>query len=225
MGWSAHELAVKVTPRTSVYKVRDKARSPSTIAVRRPDGTAPPKGSEVALAAVDEGLLELLPNHSWKLLDAMMAAARRARWRPSTAQMQVIGKRHFGRKALVPGGGGGRSTARELFDTLLMWRARVPLDDNGNATVEIPLNDSLTSFRIVAVASSGAQLVRHRRDRRSALTQDVMVLSGLPPLVREARHVPRDVHDAQREQRAAAQTASANLAPEPGERCAAVAAA
>ncbi len=161
VGWSAHELAVKVTPAQSVYKVREKATA--TIAVRRPDGTAPPKGSEVALAAVDEGLLELLPNNSWKLLDAMMAE-RGEEVETSTAQMQVIGKRHFGRKALAPGGGGGRSTARELFDTLLLWRARVPLDDNGNAVVEIPLNDSLTSFRIVAVASSGAQSVRHRRD-------------------------------------------------------------
>ena len=52
-------------------------RRSATIAVRRPDGSAPPKGSEVALAAVDEGLLELLPNNSWKLLDAMMARARR----------------------------------------------------------------------------------------------------------------------------------------------------
>src|SRR5678815_4826612 len=102
----------------------------------------------------------------------------------ATGQMQVIGKRHFGRKALVPGGGGGRSTARELFDTLLLWRARVPLDDSGNATVEVPLNDSLTGFRIVAVASSGAQLFG-TGESSIRVTQDVMVLSGLPPLVRE----------------------------------------
>ncbi|MEO8738998.1 MAG: MG2 domain-containing protein, partial [Casimicrobiaceae bacterium] len=70
VGWSAHELAVKVTPEQLAYKVRDKAKV--TIQVRRPDGSAPPKGAEVALAAVDEGLLELLPNDSWKLLDAMM---------------------------------------------------------------------------------------------------------------------------------------------------------
>ena len=181
VGWSVHELAVKVTPAQAVYKTREKASA--TIAVRRPDGSAPPKGSEIALAAVDEGLLELLPNNSWKLLDAMMAE-RGEEVETSTAQMQVIGKRHFGRKALVPGGGGGRSTARELFDTLLVWRARVPLDDNGNATVDIPLNDSLTSFRIVAVASSGAQLFG-TGEASIRVTQDVMVLSGLPPLVRE----------------------------------------
>ena len=182
VGWSAHELTVKVAPARDTYKVREKATA--TISVRRPDGSAPPKGSEVALAAVDEGLLELLPNNSWKLLDAMMAE-RGEEVETSTAQMQVIGKRHFGRKALAPGGGGGRATSRELFDTLLLWRARVPLDDAGNATVEIPLNDSLTSFRIVAVASSGAGLFG-TGEASIRSTQELMVLSGLPPIVREA---------------------------------------
>ena len=32
----------------------------------------------------------------------------------STAQMQVIGKRHFGRKAVAAGGGGGRQSARAV---------------------------------------------------------------------------------------------------------------
>ena len=181
VGWSAHELSVKVAPDQQAYKVRDKARI--AIEVRRPDGSAPPKGSEIALAAVDEGLLELLPNDSWKLLDAMMTR-RGEEVSTSTAQMQVIGKRHFGRKAIATGGGGGRGSSRELFDTLLIWKARVPLDDAGNATVDVPLNDSLTSFRIVAVASGGAQLFgTGSASIRS--TQDLMLLSGLPPLVRE----------------------------------------
>jgi len=181
VGWSAHELAVKVVPAQTTYRVRDKASV--TVSVRRPDGSAPPAGSDVALAAVDEGLLELLPNDSWKLLDAMMTR-RGDQVTTSTAQMQVIGKRHFGRKAIAAGGGGGRQSARELFDTLLLWRARVPLDADGNATVVVPLNDSLTGFRIVAIASSGADLFgTGSASIRS--TQDLMLLSGLPPLVRE----------------------------------------
>ena len=61
--------------------------------------------------------------------------------------MQVVGKRHYGRKAVPHGGGGGRDRARELFDTLLLWQRRVTLDADGRARVEVPLNDSLTSFR------------------------------------------------------------------------------
>ena len=83
-------------------RTRCATRRASTIAVRRADGSAPPAGSEVALAAVDEGLLELLPNDSWKLLDAMMTR-RGEEVETSTAQMQVIGKRHFGRKAIAAG--------------------------------------------------------------------------------------------------------------------------
>ncbi|HVP87380.1 MAG TPA: MG2 domain-containing protein [Casimicrobiaceae bacterium] len=181
VGWSAHELKVKVTPEREAYRVRQKAKV--EIAVRRADGSAPPAGSEIALAAVDEGLLELLPNDTWNLLEAMMTR-RGEEVETSTAQMQVIGKRHFGRKAIAAGGGGGRSSARELFDTLLLWKARVALDTEGNASVEVPLNDSLTSFRIVAVASGGAALFgTGSASLRS--TQDLMLLSGLPPLVRE----------------------------------------
>ena len=79
----------------------------------------------------------------------------------------------------------GASSARELFDTLLLWRARVPLDAAGDAIVEIPLNDSLTSFRIVAIASSGAELFG-TGDASIRSTQDLMLLSGLPPVVRES---------------------------------------
>ncbi|UUZ49908.1 hypothetical protein LP420_07150 [Massilia sp. B-10] len=70
--------------------------------------------AEVALAAVDEGLLELMPNTSWNLLEAMMGT-RSLQVETSTAQMQVIGKRHFGRKAFPHGGGGGKGGGRELF--------------------------------------------------------------------------------------------------------------
>ena len=50
--------------------------------------------------------------------------------------------------------------------------------------MEIPLNDSLTSFRIVAVATAGAELFGTGATSIRA-TQDLMVLPGLSPLVRE----------------------------------------
>ena len=181
VGWRAHELGVKVSADKPVYKVREKARV--SLQVTQRAGGKPPKSGEVVIAAVDEGLLELLPNESWKLLDAMMQS-RGIEVDTSTASMQVVGKRHYGRKALAQGGGGGRQTARELFDTLLLWKARVPLDDRGRATVEIPLNDSLTSFRIIAVADSGiGSFGTGQTSIRT--TQDLMLLSGVPPLVRE----------------------------------------
>ncbi|HEY6874038.1 MAG TPA: MG2 domain-containing protein [Geobacteraceae bacterium] len=181
VGRKAHELKVKVSADHDAYKVRGKARI--RIKVARVDGGALPKGAEVAVAAVDEGLLELMPNDSWKLLDAMMGR-RGYEVETATAQTQVVGRRHYGLKALPAGGGGGMRSTRELFDTLLLWKGRVKLDARGEATLDIPLNDSLTSFSIVAVADAGAGFFGTGKTSIRT-TQDVMILSGLPPLVRE----------------------------------------
>jgi hypothetical protein len=181
VGWKMHELTVTLAAEREVYRVREKAAV--KISVRSSTGQILPTGSEVALAAVDAGLLELAPNASWNVLDAMMGR-RTYGIQTATAQMQVVGKRHYGLKALPQGGGGGRQATRELFDTLLLWRGRVVLDERGEASVEIPLNDSLTSFRIVAVATAGvSQFGTGATTIRT--TQDLMVFPGLPPVVRE----------------------------------------
>jgi len=181
VGWRAHELEVEVRPEKSVYQVRQKAKV--RVDVRLSGGGPPPKGTEVTLAAVDEGLLEIRPNNSWNLLEAMMRR-RGIAVETATAQAQVVGKRHFGRKAVVHGGGGGKQGARELFETLLFWKGRLKLDGQGRAEVEIPLNDSLTAFRIVAVAEGGPGKYGTGQATIRA-TQDFMILPGLPPLVRE----------------------------------------
>jgi hypothetical protein len=181
VGWKNHELKVNVSTDRNVYKVRQTAKVKIKVATL--NGKAPPAGSEVAVAVVDEGLLELKANRSWEILPAMMGR-RGYGVRTATAQMQVIGKRHFGLKALPQGGGGGRQTTRELFDTLLLWKARLPLDANGEATLEVPLNDSITRFRIVAVATAGTGLFGTGSTSIQS-TQELMVLSGLPPVVRE----------------------------------------
>jgi alpha-2-macroglobulin len=181
VGWKSHELKVKVDTDRPQYKVREKAKV--QVRVTTPEGAPLPKGAEVAVAAVDEGLLELKPNDSWKLLEAMMGR-RSYNVQTSTAQMHVIGKRHFGLKALPQGGGGGAQRTRELFDTLLFWKSRVRLDEKGMATVEVPLNDSLTSFRIVAIATAGTdRFGTGSTSIRS--TQDLMIMSGIAPVVRQ----------------------------------------
>jgi alpha-2-macroglobulin len=181
VGWKGHELKVEVKTPKDVYQVREKV--PVEIRVRQADNDQPAAGGEVAVAAVDESLLDLLPNGSWKLLDAMMGR-RPYSVETSTSQMHVVGKRHFGLKAWPTGGGGGRELTRELFDTLLLWKGRVLLDAQGTARIQIPLNDSLTSFRIVAIANSGTgRFGTGSGTIRS--TQDLMMLSGIPPVVRQ----------------------------------------
>ena len=184
VGWRPHRLTVRVTPERSTYKIRQTAKV--RIAATRVAGGLSIAGTEVAVAVVDEGLLELAGNKSWNLLTAMMGE-RGYEVLTSTAQMQVVGKRHYGRKAVLDGGGGGvgRGRARELFDTLLVWKGRVRLDHNGEAEIEVPLNDSLTTFRIVAIAHMGLGLFGTGQAKINT-TQDLMIHSGLPPLIRES---------------------------------------
>ncbi|HEX3138755.1 MAG TPA: alpha-2-macroglobulin family protein, partial [Rhizobacter sp.] len=201
------------------YPIR--ATSQVRVKVRLPNGKPAPAGTEVALAAVDEALLELSPNDTWDLLGAMIRP-RTYGIETATAQMQIIGKRHFGKKAAPAGGGGGEFPTRELFDTLLLWNPRVLLDANGEAVVSVPLNDSLTGFRIVAIADAvqGKDAALFGTGRASIrATQDLQIISGVPPLVREGDHyramftlrntTPRAV-----EATLAAQLGSSTLAPQ-----------
>ncbi len=180
VGVKAHQIAVALTPEKSSYQVRDTA----TVRVKAtlPSGQ-PAAHAELTLAVVDQALLELSPNPSWQLLDAMY---QRRPWgvQTATAQMEIIGRRHYGRKAVPAGGGGGRSATRELFDTLLLWQPSVVLDEKGEALVKVPLNDSITRFEVVAVVESGlTSFGTGRTELRTA--QDLQIISGLPPLVRE----------------------------------------
>ncbi|MFT3734163.1 MAG: MG2 domain-containing protein [Rhodocyclaceae bacterium] len=179
VGWQGYTLKVVVEPDKPEYKAREEITA--KVRVTLADGT-PAKGGEFALAVVDEALLTLSRNDSWYLLERMMGR-RGYTVETATAQSQVIGKRHFGLKA-VPAGGGGGAPTRELFDTLLSWQPHVVLDDKGEARIRVPNNDSLTTFRLVAIARQGAA----RFGTGSATvrsTRDLQLFAGLPPVVRE----------------------------------------
>ncbi len=215
VGWRAHELKVEVKPERASYRVRETARV--ALKVLRADGSVPPVGTEIALAAVDEALLELAPNETWALLRQMMGR-RGLEVFTATAQMHVVGRRHFGKKAVLPGGGGGRQSARELFDTLLAWRGQVVLDANGEASVEVPLNDSLSSFRIVAIASGaepGNAGLFGTGSTTIVTTQDLMLLSALPALAREGDRFDAQVTVRNASDRPQQVTLSATVTAEP----------
>ena len=185
VGWEGHKLGVKVKADREKYAVRDKAQV--SIAVRDPDGK-PARSADVTFVAVDEALLQLMPNKSWNLLEAMMGE-RNLEVATSTAQMQVVGKRHFGKKAVAAGGGGGDASGvnRENFQPVLLWQGKVALDGNGVGHVEVPLSDALSRFRLVAVATNGAQLFgTGETSVRSA--QDLSTFPGLPAQVRTGDH-------------------------------------
>lgn len=181
VGKAGMTLKVNVSADKTQYAPREVAKV--RVKVLLPNGKPAPKDSEVALAAVDKALLELSPNPSWHLLDAMVQD-HAYMVETSTAQTQVVGKRHFGKKALPAGGGGGKLNTRELFNTLLYWNPKVKLNANGEAQVNVPLNDSLTAFKLVAVADVESGLFG-TGEAEITSSQLLQMISGLPPLVRE----------------------------------------
>ena len=182
VGWESHQLHVAMRADRATYHIRDKAKV--AVQVLGPDGK-PPRDAEIAFVAVDEALLQLSPNDSWDVLGAMMGD-RPLSVLTSTAQMQVVGKRHYGRKAVAAGGGGGgdlSALTRADFQPVLLWRGRVKLDANGRAALVVPLKDSLSAYKLVAVATAGGELFGTGATEIRTV-QDLQIFSGIPPLVR-----------------------------------------
>ncbi|MCW7492982.1 MG2 domain-containing protein [Leptospira sp. 2 VSF17] len=189
VGYKPYSLSVSVNPEKKLYQVRETANV--EIEIKNSDGKVPVESTEVTLAVVDEALLELSPNPTWNLIDAMMGT-RPHSVGTSTAQSQIIGKRHFGLKAKPDGGGGGKQSTRSLFDTLLYWKGKGIVGKDGKLKLSFPLNDSLTSFRIVAIATSGTKEFGTGMTKIQT-TQKIQSFSGIPPVVRLGDHLRHEV--------------------------------
>ncbi len=72
---------------------------------------------------------------------------------------------------------------RSNFTTLAMWKTDVTTDANGKAQVTVPLPDSLTRWRVVAIASYKADQFG-TAEASFTTTQPLQVVSGLPLSVR-----------------------------------------
>src|SRR3546814_18240283 len=71
----------------------------------------------------------------------------------------------------------------EVFRPVLLWEGHVALDARGRATVDVPLSDNLSAFRLVAIATDGSQYFG-AGETSVRTVQDLAVFAGLPELVR-----------------------------------------
>ena len=174
----SHELPIVLKTNKETYKIREKAE----VSIQ----TKP--GAELSLAVVDKALLKLMPNPTWNLLDAMIRT-KSHRVETSTMQMNVIGKRHFGKKATPFGGGGGTLMARELLDSLVAWKPKLTADKEGRITTSFKLNDSISGFVVVAFGNSGLDYFGTAKTEIVA-TQDLQIITSVPPTIRERDQFP-----------------------------------
>jgi uncharacterized protein YfaS (alpha-2-macroglobulin family) len=198
--------ALSVGVRPAAATARPRAQVPVAITVRDASGQ-PVAGARVTLAAVDQALLALMPNGTWALARAMfadranavMATALDARLlrrvetglQPQHRPADEAGRRSPGpvpapspvaMKTMAPGEG-GEAPPRSDLSSLILWRTDLRTDAQGLARVTVPLNDALTQFRIVAIASAGAAQFG-QGEATITSTQPLQIFSGLPELLR-----------------------------------------
>ena len=151
VGIKRHILDVKVKTNKEVYEPRENIQTSIEVF----DQNGKPVNGEIALAAIDEGLLELSQNNTWNLLDKFLSS-RAHNVKTAYMMTHVLGKRTLGLKAVPTGGDGSGAAARELFETSLYWNPKLKVV-NGKAQVNFKANDSLTGFKVVAIAQAGAE--------------------------------------------------------------------
>lgn len=111
--------------------------------------------SEVAIAVVDEAVLQLAGDYMQKYevhdgfykmpaLDMMTAETL----------IHLLGRRHYGKKGVAAGGGGGKddSMLRQLFKAVAYWEPALLTNSDGEVEVKFKAPDNLTGWRIIAVA-------------------------------------------------------------------------
>jgi len=125
------------------------------------DRAGKPRATEVTLYAVDEGVLSLI---GYKVPDPIPVFTAPRRLSVATLEARD-GLARIGLEALDgalgadkgrDGGGGGLSPARRDFRQTAYFNPSVLTDANGRAKVRFKLPESLTTYRIMAVAVSDA---------------------------------------------------------------------
>jgi uncharacterized protein YfaS (alpha-2-macroglobulin family) len=129
-----------------------------TVAVRVARGEAV-GDAEVTLYAVDEGILSLSA-HAEPEPYAFFYAARALRVQSSISLPNLLTEDpdefEFHNKGYL-GGGGGQEHLRKNFLACAFWNATLKTGPDGKVSARFPAPDSLTRYRLMAVAHSGAR--------------------------------------------------------------------
>jgi alpha-2-macroglobulin len=122
-----------------------------TVVVR--DHAGRPARAEVTLWAVDYGVLSLT-NYSPPDVAGSVWVKKALQVVTGDSRQRIISRRVLTPKGSTDGGGGGDPGAiRKDFRVLAFWLGSVETDANGRITTRVTLPESLTTYRIMAVAA------------------------------------------------------------------------
>ena len=148
------QLAVKVTADHPEYRPAKAAK----VSVNVNDAAGKGSISEVTLWAVDFGVLSLTDFHAPNVRSSVYVQ-KSLQVLTTDSRQRIISRRVLTPKGAGEGGGGGNdgpNGMRKDFRPLAFWLGSVVTDKNGKATANITLPESLTTYRIMAVAGDEA---------------------------------------------------------------------
>ena len=136
--------------------------------------------SQVTFLAVDERVLSAAKGQNSYDLTETFYKERPLTLINSDSRTQVVGQRHYGAKGDDASGGGGLGDAlRREFHPAVYWLAQAQTDENGRMEVSFKLPDSLTAYRLVAIAADkGGNFGMGRAEVRAS--RSLQILSALP---------------------------------------------
>jgi uncharacterized protein YfaS (alpha-2-macroglobulin family) len=152
---AAKRLKVDVKANRDEYRPAAKAKI--DVTVRDPKGHG--ARSEVTLWAVDYGVLSLTGYQTPNIIDDVYLR-KALQVVNDDSRQKIISRRVLTAKGAAEGGGGGRDAGpgmiRKDFRVLAFWVGSLVTDGKGRAHTEVALPESLTTYRIMAVAADKA---------------------------------------------------------------------
>jgi hypothetical protein len=142
------QLKVELIPDRSTYAPRDTA----VYKVRVTDYLSRPIQAEVSLSLIDAAVLALVGDQDQDILTAFYRQRGLGVHSSLSLVTSVDRLTAILDKKAKGGGGGGDVSPRDLFVDTAFWRAAVRTNANGEATIEVPLPDNLTTWRMRAKA-------------------------------------------------------------------------
>ena len=129
------------------------------IDVQVRDAAGAPAATEVTLWAVDYGVLSLTAFRTPDVLDSVYVP-KALQVMTEDNRQRIVSRRALTPKGTSDGGGGGAdggvSSVRKDFRVLAFWLGSVTTDGKGHAATDVKLPESLTTYRIMAVAGDKA---------------------------------------------------------------------
>jgi uncharacterized protein YfaS (alpha-2-macroglobulin family) len=152
---ASKRLTVAVTADREEYRPANSA----TVRLDVKDAGGRGAASEVTLWAVDYGALSLTAYRTPDVLGSVYVR-KALQVLNADSRQRIISRRVLTPKGSTDGGGGGADpgagTLRKDFRVLAFWIGSVATDAQGRATVDVKLPESLTTYRVMAVAADRA---------------------------------------------------------------------